>query len=84
MDYGSFLKTQVANPSRASKHHNRQARFEGSLRQLRGQVLKALLEGPVPLEQLTKILPDTRLSTALKALQKDDMIVLENSVVRLR
>ncbi|QOX80641.1 A/G-specific adenine glycosylase [Trichlorobacter lovleyi] len=43
MDYGSDLKRRFPNPSRRSRHHTRQSRFEGSDRQLRGAVLRFLL-----------------------------------------
>ncbi|MBP7216251.1 MAG: A/G-specific adenine glycosylase [Candidatus Omnitrophica bacterium] len=42
MDYGSFLKSSVANPSRQSRHYVRQPRFEGSDRQIRGRILSIL------------------------------------------
>mgnify|MGYP001032170442 FL=1 len=42
MDYGTHLKATLPNPSRRSKHHVRQGRFEGSNRQLRGRLLVAL------------------------------------------
>ncbi|MCL7413515.1 MAG: hypothetical protein M8353_07875, partial [ANME-2 cluster archaeon] len=44
MDYGSMLKKQVQNPNRRSAAYSRQTRFEGSDRQIRGLVLKKLLE----------------------------------------
>jgi len=44
MDYGAFLKQQGENPSRRSAHYVRQSRFQGSDRQIRGIVLRALLE----------------------------------------
>lgn len=43
MDYGTHLKRTVANPSRRSRHHARQSRFEGSDRQARGAFLRALV-----------------------------------------
>ncbi len=43
MDYGTFLKSQVANPNRRSKNYAFQSRFDGSDRQLRGAILKLLL-----------------------------------------
>ena len=42
MDYGTHLKATRPNPSRRSRHHVRQGRFEGSNRQLRGRLLAAL------------------------------------------
>lgn len=44
MDYGVMLKKQYKNPSRRSAHHTQQSRFEGSERQIRGMILKLLLE----------------------------------------
>lgn len=44
MDYGSDLKRRFPNPSRRSRHHTVQSRFEGSDRQVRGAVLRLLLE----------------------------------------
>ncbi len=44
MDYGAMLKETHPNPSRRSAHHSRQSRFEGSDRQIRGAILRFLLE----------------------------------------
>ncbi len=46
MDYGVKLKKEVANPNRRSAHYARQSKFEGSNRQVRGVILKALLTTP--------------------------------------
>lgn len=46
MDYGVKLKKECKNPSRRSKHHAKQSTFEGSNRQLRGRIVKLLLENP--------------------------------------
>ena len=43
MDYGSDLKRRFLNPSRRSRHHSVQSRFEGSDRQVRGALLRLLL-----------------------------------------
>jgi A/G-specific adenine glycosylase len=44
MDYGSMLKRRYPNPGRRSAHYKRQSEFEGSNRQLRGMIVRALLE----------------------------------------
>jgi A/G-specific adenine glycosylase len=46
MDYGVFLKRSGANPSRRSRHHTRQGPFEGSKRQKRAGLLRAVLAEP--------------------------------------
>lgn len=44
MDYGTYLKKEFGNASRRSRHYTKQSKFEGSLRQLRGHILRLLLE----------------------------------------
>ena len=46
MDYGVMLKKEFGNPNRKSFHYQRQAPFQGSQRQLRGLVLKVVLNAP--------------------------------------
>lgn len=46
MDYGTYLKRTMPNPSRRSRHHARQSRFEGSRRQKRASLLRAVLADP--------------------------------------
>jgi A/G-specific adenine glycosylase len=46
MDYGAMLKHAAPNPNRRSAHHQRQAPFADSDRQIRGLILKALLRSP--------------------------------------
>ena len=45
MDYGSLLKNRVPNPNVRSSVFRKQSPFQGSDRQLRGQILKKLLTG---------------------------------------
>ena len=43
LDYGAYLKKTIPNPSRRSKSHVKQKRFEGSHRQKRAELLRVLL-----------------------------------------
>lgn len=43
LDYGAYLKKTVPNPSRRSRAHVRQSRFEGSHRQKRAMLVRSLL-----------------------------------------
>lgn len=52
MDYGSFLAKHIENPNRKSKHYAIQSKFEGSNRQIRGKILKLLLEKSLQQEQI--------------------------------
>lgn len=57
MDYGVKLKKEHKNPNRKSKHHTVQSRFEGSERQIRGEILKALgAYGQLSFEELSLII----------------------------
>ena len=44
LDYGAFLKQTLPNPSRRSRTHARQSRFEGSHRQKRAELVRVLLD----------------------------------------
>ena len=52
LDYGAHLKKVLPNPSRRSRHHIRQSKFEGSHRQKRAYLLRRVLEGPATQEAL--------------------------------
>ena len=78
MDYGSYLAKTVPNPNRQSKHHTVQSKFEGSDRQVRGEVLRQLLDGKVLTQaKLAKQLgePKTRVDKILVRMTKDGLIV---------
>lgn len=72
MDYGAYLAKQVPNPNRRSKHYARQSKFEGSARQIRGEVLRQLLAGQKTLEEFD--ISDDRLAAVLTSLAKDGLI----------
>lgn len=44
MDYGVMLKKREGNVSRLSAHYQKQSKFEGSNRQIRGMILQYLLD----------------------------------------
>ncbi|MDB5187613.1 MAG: endonuclease [Candidatus Kaiserbacteria bacterium] len=77
MDYGAHLKLKHPNPSRKSAHHATQSKFEGSLRQVRGAILKSLNGGGKTLAKLYTGLPYEKLHVdlALTGLAKDGMII---------
>lgn len=75
MDYGAHLKRTQPNPSRRSAHHTKQSKFEGSLRQLRSQVLHFVVENNRVSESvLLKTFKDNRTKTALQSLHKDGLL----------
>lgn len=84
MDYGTHLAATVANPNRRSRHHVRQSVFEGSVRQLRGRILRQLTtSGSVSLAQLAAAVTDVRMDTVLAALQREGFIRVVETVVHL-
>src|SRR3989344_4303654 len=86
MDYGAHLGEtlpKTTNPNRRSKHYTKQAKFEGSLRQLRGKILKLLLHHPMDISTLHGAIKDIRTSRALRELVKEGMIVHRNGKYRI-
>jgi A/G-specific adenine glycosylase len=75
MDYGSHLKSTVGNQNKRSKHYAKQSRFQGSRRQVRGRVLKQLLNGPASLQELDVLIRDERLSSVLEDLTKEKLVI---------
>ncbi len=74
MDYGTWLKTNVRTNSQ-SKHYVRQSKFEGSKRQIRGYIIRALTAQPMSRAQLYAQLQDSRLDEVLRELEIEAMIV---------
>lgn len=78
MDYGSYLKKVLPNPSRKSKHHTKQSKFKGSLRQVRGEIIKLLIEfGQLPITELQKKITGNKLhfAEALEQLKNEKLVI---------
>ncbi|MDY0087409.1 MAG: A/G-specific adenine glycosylase [Coriobacteriia bacterium] len=87
LDYGVHLKSQGANPSRRSRHHVRQSRFEGSHRQLRARLLRAVMAAPQHgVEELAEGLRDEpdRVVLALGELVAEGFLAEEAGKYRVR
>ena len=77
MDYGVMVKRKYRNPGRKSAHHHRQSPFRGSNRQVRGMILRALLNQPeMSRQQLVRELEISRerLERGISGLQKEGLI----------
>jgi A/G-specific adenine glycosylase len=83
MDYGTHLKQTVGNVSKNSAHYTKQAPFNGSKRQVRGQVLKLLGTGPQTFEQLQGAIADERLAEVLDDLVNEQLITKHAKCYRL-
>ena len=78
LDYGAYLKKTIPNPSRRSKSHVKQSRFEGSHRQKRAELLRVLLahkdEGGAEFETLHQELCQIEVSAGREIL--DEQVTL--------
>lgn len=80
MDYGAALKRAGVKTNPRVKGYVKQKKFDGSLRQARGAVLRALVDGPLTSGKLTMLLGRERehqMKGALASLTKEGLIVLK-------
>lgn len=78
MDYGAHLKRSGVTHNTKSKTYTKQLRFAGSLREVRGALLRELTKGPQKEARLKGLLGDDRAEqarTALAALATERLIV---------
>jgi A/G-specific adenine glycosylase len=80
MDYGAYLKTTQKDAHKKSKSYKKQSAFEGSKRQVRGQILKILAQKPCTYDQLSQFINDTRLSLILGDLRHESLISFHEDV----
>lgn len=83
MDYGSHLKATVGNLNKASKHYTKQSKFNGSRRQLRGQIIRTLGKRNYTLGELHTVIPDERLAEVLHELVAEDMVRVSDGAYAL-
>lgn len=74
LDYGAYLKKAFPNPSRRSKQHVRQSRFEGSHRQKRAYLLRRVLEGAATAEALAEDLSVAETAAGRAAVTADEVV----------
>lgn len=80
-DYGAHLKQTGVRNNSHSAHYTKQSPFEGSLRQVRGAVLRELQQGPSLLNKLS--FDKKRMNAALASLARDGLIVKERGKWRI-
>ncbi len=75
MDYGTWLKRQGHGRITRSKHYKKQSPLKGSVREIRGQILKLLKDESAKVDILTaKYDTDERFEAALKGLLRDGLV----------
>lgn len=86
MDYGSMMKEMGGNPNRRSTHYVKQKAFEGSPRQVRGAVLRALVHAsPMTAHSITKAtgFSEVQIAVALERLCHEGFLVKTRGRYRL-
>lgn len=75
MDYGTYLKATAGGRLRQSKQYKKQPPLKGSIREVRGQILKALTEQPLTHARLAHaVAADERFVLALGALEREGLV----------
>jgi A/G-specific adenine glycosylase len=91
MDYGAYLKKSGVRNNHQSAHYTKQSKFEGSLRQIRGAILRQLHEGPKAEEALKRNTARQGLAAsegkkwkvALEGLIKDGLVKRKGRMLRI-
>ena len=86
MDYGTMLGKKGGNPNKRSTHYTRQSSFEGSDRQLRGKIIRFLLqEQPVHIEVIiSHIMGDEqRMKDIILGMERDGIIISKNGMIKI-
>jgi A/G-specific adenine glycosylase len=82
MDYGSYLKKQNKGALAKSKSHKKQSTFAGSVRQLRGRIIKIVSNNTaVSIADLQDTLQDHRLLDVLTKLEGEQMVRIHEKMV---
>jgi A/G-specific adenine glycosylase len=75
MDYGTYLKKQGVGAIRQSLHYKKQSALKGSVREVRGLIIKRLTKGDLTLEELKReVVYDQRFTPALEGLLRDGLV----------
>lgn len=84
MDYGTWLKKQGAGRISQSSHYKKQSPLKGSVREVRGQIIRLLSGGDVPFEEVRQQYDgDDRFEPALKGLLSDGLVTQTDHILHL-
>lgn len=72
MDYGAFLKSHGVRNTTKSKHYSKQSPLKGSLREMRGEIIRRLARGGENWREGIEL--DPRFDEALQALVHDGLV----------
>jgi A/G-specific adenine glycosylase len=75
MDYGTWLKKNGVGSITQSRHYKKQSILKGSVREARGQIIRALVSGGTTIEELQKeVIVDERFERAITGLLRDGLV----------
>lgn len=84
MDYGAHLKETTGGRLDQSKQHKKQAPLKGSVREVRGRIIRALTEGPMSKALLMQeVVADERYERALNGLMRDGLVACTDDQLHL-
>ena len=84
MDYGSWLKKQKVGRIQQSVHYKKQSALVGSVREVRGQIIRALTMGDMTQDRLTTTVNfDERFEGALAGLMTDGLVSRRGEILHL-
>lgn len=84
MDYGSWLKRQGAGRNKLSTGYKKQSPLKGSVREVRGQIVRLLTRGPLrEMDVRTTLHADSRFEAALAGLVRDGLVTESSGLLHL-
>lgn len=85
MDYGSHLKSTLGGRLDQSKHYTKQSPLAGSVREMRGRIIRALAAQELAEDALMRaVFADERYRTALNDLEREGMIEFSDNFWKLK
>lgn len=86
MDYGTMLARTIDNPNKRSKHYSIQSQFEGSDRQIRGMILKELLNQSLDKQELYGVIAkdESRVDKVITQLEREGFIIQEEGKYKIK
>lgn len=84
MDYGSWLKSQGVRNISQSRHYKKQSPLKGSVREVRGKIIRLLAQADMSEAQLrSSCIIDERFSPALASLIRDGLVTRRSGILHL-
>jgi len=85
MDYGSYLKRQGIGQNKKSRHYKKQSPLKGSVREVRGQILKLLTTDDFEVQEMRmQLAADERFDSALASLEKEGLVAKTGQMFHLK